>query len=78
MARNFVLYTVSAEDIYRRNARIFQLRSLRDRLCGPVVNYVLYETASVFQWSEILATEWRCVVFLVRYELNLYMLCRRK
>jgi hypothetical protein len=29
-------------------------------------------------WSEFLATERRCVVFPVRYELNLYMLCRRK
>jgi hypothetical protein len=35
-------------------------------------------TASVVQWSELLATERRCIVFPVRYELNLYMLCRRK
>jgi hypothetical protein len=26
-------------------------------------------------WSEFLATEWRCIVFSVRYELTLYMLC---
>jgi hypothetical protein len=32
-------------------------------------------------WSsgqEFLATEQRCIVFSVRYKLNLYMLCRRK
>jgi hypothetical protein len=29
-------------------------------------------------WSEFLATQRRCIVFAVRYELNLYMLCRRK
>jgi hypothetical protein len=28
--------------------------------------------------SEFLASEWRCIVFPVRYVLNLYMLCRRK
>jgi hypothetical protein len=28
------------------------------------------------QWSEFLATERRCIVFPVRYELNLCMLCR--
>jgi hypothetical protein len=32
----------------------------------------------VVYWSEFLAIERRCIVFLVRYELNLYMLCRRK
>jgi hypothetical protein len=35
-------------------------------------------TACVIQWSEFLATEWRCILNPVRYELNLYMLCRRK
>jgi hypothetical protein len=35
-------------------------------------------TASVIQWSEFLATERRCIVLPVRYELNLYMLCTRK
>jgi hypothetical protein len=29
-------------------------------------------------WSKFLAAEWRFIVFPVRYELNLYMLCRRK
>jgi hypothetical protein len=29
-------------------------------------------------WSEFLGTERRCIVLPVRYELNLYMLCRRK
>jgi hypothetical protein len=28
--------------------------------------------------SELQATEQRCIMFPVRYELNLYMLCRRK
>jgi hypothetical protein len=31
----------------------------------------------VVQWSEFLATDRRCIVFPVRYELNLYMLCRK-
>jgi hypothetical protein len=35
-------------------------------------------TASVVQWSQFLAAERRCIVFPVWYELNLYMLCRRK
>jgi hypothetical protein len=35
-------------------------------------------TASVVQWSEFLVTERRCIVFPVRYELSLCMLCRRK
>jgi hypothetical protein len=35
-------------------------------------------TASVVQWSEFLATERRCIVFAVRYELNLCKLCIRK
>jgi hypothetical protein len=35
-----------------------------DRLCGLVVGVPGYKT--------------RCIVFPVRYELNLYMLCRRK
>jgi hypothetical protein len=34
--------------------------------------------ASMVYWSEFLAAEGRCIVFPVRYELNLYMLCRRK
>jgi hypothetical protein len=33
-------------------------------------------TASVFYWPEFLATERRCIVLPVRYELNLYMLYR--
>jgi hypothetical protein len=39
---------------------------------------LLRETASVVFWSEFLTTERRCIVFAVRYELNLYMLCRGK
>jgi hypothetical protein len=35
-----------------------------DRICGPVVRVPGYQR--------------RCIVFPVRYELNLYMLCRRK
>jgi hypothetical protein len=35
-------------------------------------------TASVVKRSEFLASEGRCIVFPVRYKLNLYMLCRRK
>jgi hypothetical protein len=35
-------------------------------------------TASVVMWSEYLAAERRCIVFPLRYEVNLYMLCRRK
>jgi hypothetical protein len=35
-------------------------------------------TASVVWWSEFLVTERGCIVFHVRYELNLYMLCRKK
>jgi hypothetical protein len=37
-------------------------------------------TACVVYWSEFLATQRRCIVFAVRYELNLYsyMLCKRK
>jgi hypothetical protein len=35
-----------------------------DRLCGLV--------------ARVPATQWRCIVLPVRYELNLYMLCRRK
>jgi hypothetical protein len=35
-------------------------------------------TASVVYRSEFLATERSCIVFAVRYELNLCMLCRRK
>jgi hypothetical protein len=35
-------------------------------------------TASVVLWSVFLATQRRCIVFPVRYELDLYMLCRRK
>jgi hypothetical protein len=31
----------------------------------------------VVKWSEFLATERRCIAFPVRYDLNLYMLCRR-
>jgi hypothetical protein len=34
------------------------------------------ETASVV--LEFLAADRRCIVYPVRYELNLYMLCRRK
>jgi hypothetical protein len=30
-------------------------------------------TASVVYWSEFLAAEQRCIVFPVRYKLNLYM-----
>jgi hypothetical protein len=40
--------------------------------------YAYVQTASVVYWSEFLAAEQRCIVFPVRYELNLYMLCRRK
>jgi hypothetical protein len=45
--------------------------------------YMLYrgkKTASVVYWSEFLATERRCIVFPVKYELNLrvYMLYRGK
>jgi hypothetical protein len=29
-------------------------------------------------WSEFLATQRRCIVFPVKYELDLYILCRRK
>jgi hypothetical protein len=36
----------------------------KDRLCGLVVR--------------VLAMERKCVVFPVSYEMNLYMLCRRK
>jgi hypothetical protein len=36
-----------------------------------------YRTASVVWWSEFLATQRRCIVFPVRYELNLYKLWRR-
>jgi hypothetical protein len=32
------------------------------------------EAASVVYWSEFLATERRCIVVLVRYELNLYVM----
>jgi hypothetical protein len=32
--------------------------------------YMAFETASVVQWSEFLATQRRCIVFPVRYELN--------
>jgi hypothetical protein len=32
----------------------------------------------VVYWSEFLDTEQRCILFAVRYELNLYMLCSRK
>jgi hypothetical protein len=35
-------------------------------------------TTSVVKWSDFLAAERRCIVLPVRYELNLYMLCRRK
>jgi hypothetical protein len=31
----------------------------------------------VVKWPEFLVAEWRCIVLLVRYELNLYMLYRR-
>jgi hypothetical protein len=31
-------------------------------------------TTSVVYWSEFLATERRCIVFPVRYELNLYVM----
>jgi hypothetical protein len=34
-------------------------------------------TASVVWWSEFLVAEPRWIVFTVRYERNLYMLCRR-
>jgi hypothetical protein len=37
---------------------------VKKQLCGLVVR--------------VLATERRCIVLPVRYELNLYMLCRRK
>jgi hypothetical protein len=37
-----------------------------------------WQTALVVWWSEFLATQRRCTVFPVRYELNLYMLYRRK
>jgi hypothetical protein len=36
------------------------------------------KTAPVVYWSEFLAIEQGCIVFPVGYELNLYMLCRRK
>jgi hypothetical protein len=47
------------------------------------VNSLDYERHSVVhwatgKWSEFLATQRRCIVLPVRYELNLYMLCRRK
>jgi hypothetical protein len=32
----------------------------------------------VVYWSEFLATEQSCIVIPVRYELNLYMLCKKK
>jgi hypothetical protein len=32
----------------------------------------------VVSWSEFLARQRMCIVFPVRYELNLYKLCRRK
>jgi hypothetical protein len=35
-------------------------------------------TAPVVYWSEFVATQRSCIVLPVRYELNLYMLCRRK
>jgi hypothetical protein len=41
-------------------------------------NEEYYKTASVVYWSEFLTTQRRCIVFPVRYELNLYVLCRRK
>jgi hypothetical protein len=45
------------------------------KMCPYQLKYVLYiSTASVVQWSEFLATERRCIVFHVRYELNLCML----
>jgi hypothetical protein len=39
--------------------------------------YSRKQTASVVQWSKFLATERRYIMFPVRYELNLYMICRR-
>jgi hypothetical protein len=41
-------------------------------------NVIISMTASVLYWLEFLATERRCIVFPVRYELNLYMLCKGK
>jgi hypothetical protein len=38
----------------------------------------VYQTYSVFLWPEFLATDRRCIVFPVRYEINLYILCKRK
>jgi hypothetical protein len=35
-------------------------------------------TSSVVKWSEFLATERRCILLPVRYELDLYMLRKRK
>jgi hypothetical protein len=40
--------------------------------------YVEKYTDSVVLRSEFMATERRCIVLPVRYELNLYMLCRRE
>jgi hypothetical protein len=44
----------------------------------PLSNGTLMSITAVQKWSEFLATERRCIVFPVRYKLNLYMLCRRK
>jgi hypothetical protein len=49
-----------------------------DLLCflwGTNWIYIFYVEESR---SEFLATQRRCIVFAVRYELNLYILCRRK
>jgi hypothetical protein len=57
----------------------------RDVLCflwGTIWIYICYEEESIPPlWSSgqsSFATEQRCIVFPVRYEQNLYMLCRRK
>jgi hypothetical protein len=63
--RNTEIPNVAKKKIYAVEVAVkFKLYlCLIDRLCGLVVRVPGYRT--------------RCIVFPVKYELNLYMLCRR-
>jgi hypothetical protein len=68
----------TAAHTYNTDAGLFLMRTgLRAEFLSLMFTPSFGRTASVVWWSQFLATERRCIVFPVRYELNLCMLCRR-
>jgi hypothetical protein len=60
--------------------RVFQIYSKQTSSIYPafLILKIIQIIIALVLWSEFLATQRRCIVFPARYELNLYMLCRRK